>query len=62
MIAGPSEILIYCDGKTDPDWIAMDLFSQAEHDEEAQAILISEDAAYLDAVQQSIDKLLGNEF
>jgi len=58
MIAGPSEILIYCDGKTDPDWIAMDLFSQAEHDEEAQAILISEDAAYLDAVQQSIDKLL----
>lgn len=58
MIAGPSEILIYCDGKTDPDWIAMDLFSQAEHDEEAQAILISEDSAYLDAVQQSIDKLL----
>ena len=58
MIAGPSEILIYCDGKTNPDWIAMDLFSQAEHDEEAQAILISEDAAYLDAVQQSIDKLL----
>ncbi|WP_239986987.1 histidinol dehydrogenase [Agitococcus lubricus] len=58
MIAGPSEILIYCDGKTHPDWIAMDLFSQAEHDEEAQAILISEDAAYLDAVQQSLDKLL----
>ena len=58
MIAGPSEILIYCDGKTNPDWIAMDLFSQAEHDEEAQAILISEDVAYLDAVQQSIDKLL----
>lgn len=58
MIAGPSEILIYCDGKTNPDWIAMDLFSQAEHDEEAQAILISEDAAYLEAVQQSINKLL----
>lgn len=58
MIAGPSEILIYCDGKTDPDWIAMDLFSQAEHDEQAQAILISEDNAYLDAVQQSINKLL----
>ncbi len=58
MIAGPSEILIYCDGKTSPDWIAMDLFSQAEHDEEAQAILISEDGAYLDAVQAAIDKLL----
>lgn len=58
MIAGPSEILIYCDGKTSPDWIAMDLFSQAEHDEEAQAILISEDGAYLDAVHAAIDKLL----
>jgi histidinol dehydrogenase len=58
MIAGPSEILIYCDGNTNSDWIAMDLFSQAEHDEEAQAILISEDAAYLDAVQQSLDRLL----
>ncbi|EDY87345.1 histidinol dehydrogenase [gamma proteobacterium HTCC5015] len=45
MIAGPSEILVVCDGKTDPDWIAMDLFSQAEHDEDAQAILISHDAA-----------------
>ncbi|MCV6625594.1 MAG: histidinol dehydrogenase [Cellvibrionaceae bacterium] len=58
MIAGPSEILIYCDGQTDPDWIAMDLFSQAEHDEQAQSILISEDAAFLDQVQASIDKLL----
>ena len=58
MIAGPSEILVICDGKTNPDWIAMDLFSQAEHDENAQAILISTDAAYLDAVRQSINALL----
>jgi histidinol dehydrogenase len=58
MIAGPSEILIICDGQTDPDWIAMDLFSQAEHDENAQAILISDDGAFLDAVEQSINKLL----
>ncbi|MBS3954953.1 MAG: histidinol dehydrogenase [Methylomicrobium sp.] len=58
MIAGPSEILIICDGKTDPDWIAMDLFSQAEHDENAQAILISDDADYLNQVEQSIHKLL----
>ena len=58
MIAGPSEILIICDGKTAPDWIAMDLFSQAEHDELAQAILLCPDASYLDAVQQSIEKLL----
>lgn len=58
MIAGPSEILIICDGKTNPDWIAMDLFSQAEHDENAQAILISDDSAYLAAVKQSINKLL----
>jgi histidinol dehydrogenase len=58
MIAGPSEILIYCDGKTDPDWIAMDLFSQAEHDEQAQAILLSEDEAFLAAVHASIEKLL----
>jgi histidinol dehydrogenase len=58
MIAGPSEILIYCDGKTSPDWIAMDLLSQAEHDEEAQAILISHDGTYLDAVEASLDKLL----
>lgn len=58
MIAGPSEILVICDGKTDPDWIAMDLFSQAEHDEDAQSILISTDAAFLQKVQQSIDTLL----
>lgn len=58
MIAGPSEILVVCDGKTDPDWIAMDLFSQAEHDEDAQSILISPDADFLDAVEQSIENLL----
>jgi histidinol dehydrogenase len=58
MIAGPSEILVICDGKTDPDWIAMDLFSQAEHDEQAQSILISPDAAFLDAVEKSINALL----
>lgn len=58
MIAGPSEILIICDGKTNPDWIAMDLFSQAEHDENAQAILISDNADYLIQVEQSIAKLL----
>ncbi|MFL0800037.1 MAG: histidinol dehydrogenase [Agarilytica sp.] len=58
MIAGPSEILVVCDGKTDPDWIAMDLFSQAEHDENAQAILISEDAGFVDQVYNSIEKLL----
>lgn len=58
MIAGPSEILIVCDGKTDPDWIAMDLFSQAEHDEDAQSILISWDADYLKQVEASIAKLL----
>ena len=58
MIAGPSEILVICDGKTDPDWIAMDLFSQAEHDEQAQSILVSPDAAFLDAVEDSVRKLL----
>ena len=58
MVAGPSELTIVCDGKTDPDWIAMDLFSQAEHDEQAQSILISTDAAFLDAVNDSINKLL----
>jgi len=58
MIAGPSEILVICDGQTDPDWIAMDLFSQAEHDEDAQAILVSPDRAFLERVQQSIDTLL----
>lgn len=58
MVAGPSEILILCDGATDPDWIAMDLFSQAEHDEDAQSILVAWDADYLDRVAASIDKLL----
>ena len=58
MIAGPSEILIVCDGHTDPDWIAMDLFSQAEHDEIAQAILLSPDALFLDAVERSIERLI----
>jgi histidinol dehydrogenase len=58
MIAGPSEILIIADGTTHPDWVAMDLFSQAEHDEMAQSILLSPDAAYLDAVAASIEKLL----
>ena len=58
MIAGPSEILVLCDGSTDPDWIAMDLFSQAEHDELAQSILLCPDADYLKAVEASINKLL----
>jgi len=58
MIAGPSEILVICDGHTEPDWIAMDLFSQAEHDENAQAILISDDAEFLERVEVSINRLL----
>ncbi|MGK0674033.1 MAG: histidinol dehydrogenase [Halothiobacillaceae bacterium] len=58
MIAGPSEIVVVCDGKTDPEWIAMDLFSQAEHDEQAQAILISPDIAFLDAVAASASRLV----
>lgn len=58
MIAGPSEILVICDGHTDPDWIAMDLFSQAEHDEDAQSILVSPDADFLLAVERSMKKLL----
>ncbi len=58
MVAGPSEILVICDGKTNPDWVAMDLFSQAEHDELAQAILLSPDAAFLDQVQASIERLV----
>ena len=58
MIAGPSEILVLADGTTPPDWVAMDLFSQAEHDELAQSILLAPDAAYLDAVQAAIDRLL----
>ena len=59
MIAGPSEILVVCDGQTDPDWIAMDLFSQAEHDEDAQSILLLPDADFLDAVETSLNRLLG---
>ncbi len=59
MIAGPSEILVICDGQTNPDWIAMDLFSQAEHDELAQSILLTPDAAFADKVEQSIKKLVG---
>jgi histidinol dehydrogenase len=58
MVAGPSEILVICDGRTPADWVAMDLFSQAEHDESAQAILLSPDRRHLDAVQASIEKLI----
>lgn len=58
MVAGPSEILVICDGHTDPDWVAMDLFSQAEHDEDAQSILVSTDAGFIDEVQASMDRLL----
>ena len=58
MIAGPSEILVLCDGTTDPDWVAMDLFSQAEHDELAQAIMLCPDAEYIARVEASIHKLL----
>jgi len=61
LIAGPSEIMIISDGKTPPDWIAMDLFSQAEHDEQAQAILVSWDSAHLDDVALAMDKLIGNQ-
>lgn len=58
MVAGPSEILVICDGSTDPDWVAMDLFSQAEHDENAQSLLLCPDSDYLDRVQASIERLL----
>ena len=58
MVAGPSEILVVCDGKTDPDWIAMDLFSQAEHDEDAQSLLVSHDLDFLARVKTSMEKLL----
>ena len=58
MIAGPSELTIICDGQTNPDWIAMDLFSQAEHDEQAQSILITTSSEFLEAVKASIDSLL----
>jgi len=60
MIAGPSEILVYCDGKTDPDWIAVDLFSQAEHDEDAQSILVTQDAEFAEKVYESMNRLLGD--
>jgi len=58
MIAGPSEIVVVCDGQTAPEWVAMDLFSQAEHDELAQSILISTDAAYIDRVKQAMERLI----
>ena len=58
MIAGPSEILVLCDGSSNPDWVAMDLFSQAEHDEQAQSILLCPEAAFIEQVQASINKLL----
>lgn len=58
MIAGPSEILVVCDGETDPDWIAVDLFSQAEHDEDAQSILVTPDADFADKVVASMNRLL----
>jgi histidinol dehydrogenase len=58
MVAGPSEILVICDGQTDPDWVAMDLFSQAEHDEDAQSILLCPDAGFVSRVERSIDRLL----
>ncbi len=58
MVAGPSEILVICDGGTDPDWVAMDLFSQAEHDEDAQAILLAPDRAFIARVRESIRRLL----
>ncbi|MGC9386104.1 MAG: histidinol dehydrogenase [Hydrogenovibrio sp.] len=58
MIAGPSEILVYCDGQTHPDWIAMDLFSQAEHDEDAQSILVTQDAEFAEKVYDSMNRLV----
>jgi len=60
MIAGPSEIVVLCDGKTDPEWVAMDMFSQAEHDEDAQAILISLDAGFTQRVKSAIEKLINS--
>jgi len=60
MIAGPSEILVICDGQTNPDWIAMDLFSQAEHDEDAQAILVTPDASFIEKVHASVQRLAPN--
>jgi histidinol dehydrogenase len=61
MIAGPSEICVVCDGDTDPDWIALDLFSQAEHDEDAQAILVSLDAAFTDRVSEAMQRLVASQ-
>jgi len=58
MISGPTEVLVICDGTTDPDWIAMDLFSQAEHAETSQAVLVSPDGAFIDRVAKSVDRLL----
>jgi len=58
MVAGPSEILIICDGCTNPHWVAMDLFSQAEHDEDAQSILLCPDAGFIERVEAAIDELL----
>ena len=58
LIAGPSEIVVICDGKTEPDWVAMDLFSQSEHDETAQAILLTDDSTFIERVQASIERLL----
>jgi histidinol dehydrogenase len=58
MVAGPSEILVVCDGQTDPDWVAMDLFSQAEHDEDARAMLVCPDPLFLDQVQSAMERLL----
>lgn len=58
MVAGPSEIMIVCDGQTDPEWIAMDLFAQAEHDEDARAVLVCPDPLYLDQVQSAMERLL----
>lgn len=60
MIAGPSEILVICDGQTDPEWIAADMFSQAEHDEDAQAILLCPQQSYLDTVEQTMKRMLPN--
>jgi histidinol dehydrogenase len=60
MLAGPSEILVLCDGRTDPQWVAMDLFSQAEHDEMAQAILLCPDARFIEMVAQSIERQLND--
>src|SRR2546423_307778 len=59
MLAGPSEILVISDGGTPADWLAMDLFSQAEHDEAARAVLVSPERAHLDAVEAAIERLLG---